>query len=101
MKRILFSVIILLFLALSCSKEETEGYMSNGTILGPDYRKCMCCGGWFIKIDTTTWRFFDLPSNNGIVLDSEKFPLSVQLDWMKKDSACLSDEIIVLRIMKK
>jgi hypothetical protein len=101
MKKILFSVIIIMFFAISCSKDDDEGFMSNATILGPDYRKCMCCGGWFVKIDTATWRFYDLPSNSGFNLDTATFPLSVQLDWKKKDSACLSDEIIVLKIKKK
>jgi hypothetical protein len=94
----MFSSIMFGFILL---EKTDDDYMSNGVITGADFRECMCCGGWFIDIDTNRWRLFDIPENSGIKLDTEKFPLNVRLDWKKKDSACMSDEIIVLRIRKR
>lgn len=75
--------------------------MDQGTITGGDYRKCMCCGGWFIKIKNDRYRFYQLPEKSGIDLKEEKFPLEVQLNWEKDTAACLGDEIIILEIEKR
>ena len=98
MKRIITAELIAFILIItSCSMNEDE-FRSNGTITGHDDRECVCCGGYFINIDKATYRFFDLPRNSNINLDSATFPIYVKLDWTKDPNACLGDEIIVSRI---
>jgi hypothetical protein len=84
----------------SCHKPQPE-YMWDGTITGPDYRKCACCGGWFITIGNDEYTFWALPAGSSLDLENEKFPLKVKLDWTKPDETCPSNRIEVVRIKKK
>lgn len=98
MKKILYLSLILALLA-GCRKD--RGYDNSGTIIGQDYRKCMCCGGWFISIDQDTLRFDRLPEGCTMDLNNTEFPVEVYLDWQPKDPRCLGDEIIVTRLELK
>ena len=92
----------LIMLNLSSCHKGIKDYMSEGTILGPDIRMCACCGGWFIKIDTTTYEFDSLPVNSGIDLAKESFPLKVKLDWkLSERAACPDLRIDIQRIIKE
>ena len=96
----IFSVLIIVLSIASCSLEEDE-FRSIGTITGYDTRECSCCGGFYIEIDNTTYRFYDLPNNSELNLENPTFPIYVKLDWTKDANACLGDEIIVSRIEKQ
>jgi hypothetical protein len=103
MKTILFLVFIITM--VSCNDESNplpnEGYESTGTITGTDPRDCMCCGGWFIVIGDSTYRFDAFPKDNNIDIANLVYPFKVYLDWDKDETPCLGDEIIVTRIKKK
>jgi hypothetical protein len=100
MKLLLVIAIILLAGTSFCHKE-SDKYESQGVILGPDLRDCVCCGGWYILIDTTEYEFDSLPESSGIDLINEHFPLSVKIDWKKNDrSACPFNRIDILRIAR-
>ena len=90
---------ILAFLFHSCYSDISLPY--QGKITGPDYRKCVCCGGWFVEIDKTTFRFYELPKNTSLVIENEKYPINVDLDYQKKVPTCLGDEIILIEIQKR
>ncbi len=95
--RLLFLLILILTVTF-CGKDI---YLSQGTITGADIRMCACCGGWFIKIDTTTYEFDSLPLNSGIDLQKETFPLNVKLDWdLSGREACPNKYITIIRISK-
>ena len=97
--KLLIIGIIVVF--ISCSDEDQEmGLTDVGTITAMDYRKCMCCGGWFIEINSETYRFNELPENSNLNLNNETLPIEVNLDWVVDENACLGDEIIVNRITK-
>jgi len=100
MKSIIFIGVILFLGVPSCSEDGSE-FMNNGTITGIDFRECVCCGGYFIDINDSTYRFFTLPANSEVSLDNPVFPIYVKLDWAKADTVCLGDEIKVLRIQKR
>lgn len=100
MKSIIFIGVILLLAFSSCSEDGSE-FMSNGTITGIDFRECVCCGGYFIDINDSTYRFFTIPANSEVQLENTVFPIYVKLDWVKADTVCLGDEIKVLRIQKR
>ena len=72
--------------------------MDSGTITGLDPRDCMCCGGWFIEIRDTMRRFDQVPADCVIDFNTITYPLKVKLDWKKKDTLCLGDEIRVTRM---
>ena len=78
-KKILFAVLLLTSVILSCEKE--EDYHSTAVITGPDVRDCICCGGYFIEIGDSTYNFDTLPTTSKIDLTTETFPLPVKLDW--------------------
>lgn len=101
MKTTRLIIILLLISGLSLCTKESDNYKSLGIILGPDVRDCACCGGWYIKIDTTEYEFDTLPDNTNIDLQKEIFPLNVKLDWQLSDRLpCTDKRIIISRITK-
>ncbi|HCY76323.1 MAG TPA: hypothetical protein DHV28_10410 [Ignavibacteriales bacterium] len=100
MKKIIFAGILLLICFSSCTEDENL-FMSNGTITGIDIRECSCCGGYFIDINDSTYRFYTIPAGSDVQLQNPNFPIYVKLDWAKADTVCLGDEIKVLRIGKR
>jgi hypothetical protein len=95
-KNILYS--ILLFAAFSSCRDECERF-SIGLITGPDYRECVCCGGYFIEIDKDTYRFSseELPEGSIDLVDAQ-FPIKVRVRWHLKENGCLGDEILITKI---
>lgn len=98
MKHLLY-LLLLAALLTGCRKD--HGYQNSGTIIGADYRKCMCCGGWFIEIKKDTLRFQTLPEGSTINLNDAKYPVEVYLDWHYPDPQCMKDQIIVTRMELK
>jgi len=99
-------IFLIIFGFYNCQKqkENNDKYESIGTITGQDVRMCPspCCGGWFIKIDSLTYEFDSLPSNSGINLEKETFPLVVKLDWQLSDTlGCPNKRITIQRIAKE
>jgi hypothetical protein len=92
-------IMAMILIFTSCKKEDSD--LSDGLITGFDYRECVCCGGIFIDIDATTYRFQQLPDNSNLVLEEGTFPVKVSLRWKKDDIACMGDEIIVEYIVKR
>lgn len=80
-KKIFFIVLLLTVIILSCEKEKDDNYQSTAVITGPDLRECICCGGYFIELDDSTYNFDTLPTSSQIDLATETFPLRVKLDW--------------------
>jgi len=83
-----------------CCCEKDRNHLSTGTITGPDLRECVCCGGWYILIGNSEYRFYELPEESKIDLQDESFPLRVKLDWKKDPGACIGDEILILFMNK-
>ena len=100
MKKQIFLWMFLLLFGLSCSVQEDD-FKSNGTITGIDIRECSCCGGYFIEIGDSTYRFDTVPPGSTLKLENRTFPVYVQLDWNEDPNACLGDEIIVTRIEER
>lgn len=97
MKKLIIYVCILLLMSAGCEKDDD---FSTAQILGADMALCPCCGGWLIKIDNKTYRFFNLPEDSNIDLETEIFPIDVSLEWTKDTSGCLGDEILIFEIIK-
>ncbi len=96
---------ILLLVIFSCRK--TPHYMSNGEIIGYDYRMCVCCGGTEITIDNVQNpngnSFFLIGSKpSGFIIgNDEKFPIPVTLDWKTDSAHCFGNYIDVIRIARR
>ncbi|MGA2822780.1 MAG: hypothetical protein ABSE72_04570 [Bacteroidales bacterium] len=99
MKKPIMIFFIFLLAIMSCKKE--KHLMNEGKITGSDPRECICCGGYFIDINKSTYRFYELPENSGIDLKNAKFPICVELDWKKVEPGCIGDEIIIEEIEKR
>ena len=91
---------LFLIIALSCTNVDDQ-YISEGSITSIDIRECSCCGGYFIAIGDSTYRFRDLPPGNNVNLENSSFPIAVKLDWKASANRCLGDEIDVIRIMRR
>ena len=100
MLKIISFVTVMLAVVVSCSAQDS--LKSSGVITGYDLRECMCCGGYFIEIDSTKYRFDQLPDSTDFTIpNNPEFPINVSLDWHPDSSACLGDEIIVTAIKKR
>lgn len=97
-------ICLMFFGFIYCQKENSHNYKSIGTITGQDVRMCPspCCSGWFIDIDSLTYEFDTLPSNSGINLEKETFPLVVKLDWQLSNVIeCPNKRITIQQIVKE
>ncbi|MFH1052514.1 MAG: hypothetical protein V1779_16470 [bacterium] len=102
-KRILICLSSCFLILLGCDDNTSSNsnlYKSEGVITGYDLRECMCCGGWFIVLADSTYRFNEIPKESNINFEKDTFPISVKLDWKKSPAPCLGDEIIVERMKK-
>ncbi len=85
-------LILFTFLNSCSNSNEDNLFESNGIITGLDLRLCVCgCGGYFIEIDSTTYRFNEefLPENN-LDLSVENLPLKVKLNWELEDCGLIT-----------
>ena len=85
MKTSIFFIVFSTILISGCEKTK---YESTGTITGADMAMCACCGGYFIEISGTKYRFekTELPAN--FTFNDEQLPLRVELDWNLKTENC-------------
>ena len=85
-----FAFITLCCLAFFACKDDPNPsvFTDEGQITGFDFRKCFCCGGWFIKTADTTFLFSQLPAGSTIDLDNATFPIPVKFDYQPDTSVC-------------
>jgi hypothetical protein len=86
MKQISILLGFLLLFAFGCSKEAE--YRSKGEITGQDIRMCVCCGGWFIKIDNSVYLAPSLPAEFRYDFTNAAYPIPVKLDWELMPDPC-------------
>ena len=100
MPKMFLVFIVLLAGIISCSAQDC--LKSSGVITGYDFRECACCGGYFIEIDNTKYRFDELPEGSELnLLNNPEFPINVKLDWIPDSVACMPDMIIIQKIEKE
>ena len=99
MKKVIFSLV--LFSMVACQGDKLD-LQSEGTITKRDYRKCYCCGGWFIEIDGETY-LADLSGEQTTALNLQEnaLPVQVELNWKKDENACLDNKITVTDIKRQ
>jgi hypothetical protein len=97
MKTTFFLILFSTLLIFSCEKDK---YESTGTIAGADLAMCACCGGYFIDINGTQYRFekSELPAN--FTFNDDQLPLHVELDWKLKTESCTGYEWINISKIK-
>jgi hypothetical protein len=94
--KIITIILLAMTLLPGCSKDDKT--LDAATITGLDPRDCMCCGGWFIEIKDTTRRFDQVPAGCTIDFAKATYPLQVRVEWKKKDTTCMGDEIRLSRL---
>lgn len=84
-------LIFLASLAIHCThKQDFSGpFETNGIITGQDFRKCVCCGGWVVKIDSTEYMINSFPDDLEFNLENETLPLPVSLTYETEPCATI------------
>lgn len=106
MKKILCLVFgILSVLSLeSCQKDDNgcpDGWQ-NARIIGQDFRRCACCGGWFIDLGQDTVRSFILPDDFKIEAVPPDLPIEVCLTYVPETGPCQDfDQLIVVEKIRR
>lgn len=102
MRKLLLLATISAFAIGSCKKKGNY-FRSDAKIIGYDYSKCNCCGGYMIEIveDDSKPYFLSrtLPAENGIN-PSHPFPMEVEIDYTKDEKSC-EEVITVTRLREK
>lgn len=99
MKTTFLLLLISGLLALSCEKVK---YENTGTITGADLALCACCGGYFIDIDGTQYRFEKTELPEGFTFEDNQLPMLVELDWELKTDGCTDfNRIFISKIRKQ
>ena len=91
MKSVFFLLIFAGFTLFACQDDtapDTCANLQEGKITGQDYRKCACCGGWFLQTADTTYMFVSLPEGSDIDLQNATFPIPVKFDFTPDSSIC-------------
>ena len=83
--KLILVLIIFTTMIFSCEKAK---YESKATITGPDLAMCACCGGYFIEIEGTKYRFEKSELPAGFTFEDNQLPLEVELNWKLKTSQC-------------
>ena len=90
-KLTLFVIVGILILTSCNNDDDTElEFESTALISGFDMTLCACCGGWIINIDEEEAgkRFYELPQDSDIDLETAVFPISVKLNWTASNDYC-------------
>jgi hypothetical protein len=85
MKPFIILSLVLAFTAMSCEKPD---YKNTGTITGQDVTLCACCGGYFIDINGTQYRFDKSTLPGNFTFEDKQLPLNVELDWELRTEMC-------------
>lgn len=107
MKKTIWIPVVLGLLAIfgwqgCCHHDDGDGFCGKkGVVIGIDFRKCVCCGGYFIEVEGDTLRSWNLPQPFMDEIAGEDFPISVYLEWQPAATPCLGDEIEVSCIRKR
>ena len=93
----LILILSLLLGLMACQDSDSE--YDTGTILGFDARMCGCCGGCFININDSLYRFepSEIPEGRSDVQWNKALPIHIKVlvAWRPKEHACIGDEITV------
>jgi hypothetical protein len=98
MKHKFYFLLLLILLFWGCEK---TNYESTGTITGADLAMCACCGGYFIDIEGTNYRFEKSELPAGFTFNDEQMPFRVELDWEVKTETCTGFNWIKISKIRK
>ena len=102
----LFTLIIIILIFINCKKNTNNSTgncinISDGIIIAADYRKCVCCGGWFLKINNDTLRIFKYPQEFNDSLNNKSLPVYINLTWIIINDECkINNNLIELKSFK-
>ena len=82
---------------LTCSTNSGKDFDNRGAIIAYDVRRCDCCGGWYVVIEDSTYRFKEMPEDSDLELGpSTEYPINIELNWSRANETCMSDELIMV-----
>jgi len=62
---------------------------------------CACCGGYFIEIEGTKYRFEKSELPDGFTFEDNELPLTVELNWKIKTEVCTGFNWIKISKIRK
>jgi hypothetical protein len=86
MRHIVIFLFIFGALFIACRRDSTDWV--DAQITGIDFRKCVCCGGFFLKTADTTYLFSDSKISETLDLYNAKFPIPVRAEFSPDTTYC-------------
>lgn len=96
MRKLYYTLIIVVLLA-ACGKDNKEqSFQAQGTLTGFDPAMCACCGGIFLTIDNdpNQYRIHSLPGMTWHQMTSLQLPKRIEFDYTNPGTTCGLGQII-------
>lgn len=96
MNRLLLSIFLLsVSFHFGCNKAVDECTRCDHTayLLYPDYRDCICCTGWYVKVDDDTFKVYEFPQQDSVYEYIEKngLPVKISMSYVDTTDMCNED----------
>lgn len=88
---IILTLLTIILILNSCYKNDEPGNCNKtGEIIFYEYKECLCCPGWVIKIGNDTIKTELLPNQEIVMDEIEKngFPISILLEYKDTTGIC-------------
>jgi hypothetical protein len=93
-------IILFVLTTISGCKKHAATFSSSGTLTGPDYALCPCCGGVFLeRDDKKIFHIESLPGMTQQELYNLNFPKNIRYNW-KADRECGGISYIFIKAYK-
>ncbi|MFW5656087.1 MAG: hypothetical protein ACOC0R_04960 [Mariniphaga sp.] len=92
-RNLLYAIGLLALSVVSCNKDEKYSCEHDGKIIAYDFRECMCCPGWYIKINDDTLKFSAVPGEDALwqEVNIEGFPVYVEITYQPVTGECADE----------
>ena len=95
--KIVFLFLSLTFSGVQLSAQESDSCTFDALVIGKDVSKCLCCGGWQVKVGEHVYLINEIPPL-GLSSDdtwTSEFPIPIKINFGVLEFGC-DNRIVIL-----